>query len=167
MSILEIVVVLGYHCVVSSMVPSSIPAGRHQTCFQVQHPGFGRYRGQNRASLQGFLQQLHTVDPSFHLEAIPTGGSTKHILRILGVWGPHRKPKGQAKQLPHLNGHSSTTLNWHRIFRYLIGPPSSTTCYLLVEHSIAPTLLLQCLQQRPGHKFSIHLTPGQHLYPTP
>ena len=36
-----------------------------------------------------------------------------------------------------------------------------------MEHSITPTLLLQCLQQRPGHKFSIHLTPGQHLYPTP
>ena len=36
-----------------------------------------------------------------------------------------------------------------------------------MEHSIAPNLLLQCLQQRPGHKFSIHLTPRQHLYPKP
>jgi hypothetical protein len=143
-------------------------AGRYKTCFKVQHPVFSRCRLQNgRAALQGFLQQLHSADASFHLEAIPAGWQTKHRLALLGVQGFHCKTKGLARQLPHLTGHSHTKLHWHRVSRYLIGCTSRTTCYLLVEHSIAPTLLLQCLQQRPGHKFSIHLTPRQHLYPTP
>ena len=41
----------------------------------------------------------------FTLEAIPSGWDFKQRLALLGVQGFHRKPKGQASQLPHQNGH--------------------------------------------------------------
>jgi hypothetical protein len=100
------------------------PAGSHQNCFQVQHPGFSQCCLQTKAALQGLLQQLHTADASFNLEAIPSGWKIKPRLGLLGIQGFHCKPKGQARRLPHLNGHYYTNLHWNWIFRHLIGCPS-------------------------------------------